>query len=94
MLSRIGRSVIGHAREFLYGAGFLFQVIRRTSAFPRQRYVGLNVLVLQILFTGFEAFGIIALVSLPIGASIIVQVTLLVQPTPIDDYMSHLLSSL
>jgi phospholipid/cholesterol/gamma-HCH transport system permease protein len=73
LLERIGVSVRERARRLFYATGFFLQVLRHTPGVARQRHVSLKGIVLQILFTGYEAFGIVALVSLAIGAIIIVQ---------------------
>ncbi len=73
MLARLGRWAIGRVRETGYALGFLAQVLRETVLFPRRRQVAFKVLVLQILFTGVEALGIVSLVALAIGAVIIVE---------------------
>jgi phospholipid/cholesterol/gamma-HCH transport system permease protein len=73
MFARLGRWAIGRVRGLGYALGFLAQVVRETILFPRRRQVAFKVLVLQILFTGVEALGIISLVALAIGAVIIVE---------------------
>jgi phospholipid/cholesterol/gamma-HCH transport system permease protein len=73
MLARLGRWAIGRVRGLGYALGFLAQVMRETVLFPRRRQVAFKVLVLQILFTGVEALGIVSLVALAIGAVIIVE---------------------
>lgn len=81
-LDRIGNRVILQARGFLYAAGYFFEVIKETALFLRRRQVGYGykVLVMQILFTGVEALGVIAVISLALGAVIIIQgLTLLPQ---------------
>lgn len=71
MLSTIGTAVRTKADSFLYGLGFFMNVLRETARFFRRRQVGYNVLVMQILFTGYEALRINAVMSLGIGAAII-----------------------
>jgi len=81
-LERIGNKVVLQARDFLYAAGYFFEVLRETFRFLRRRQVGYGykVLVMQILFTGVEALGVIAVISLSLGAVIIIQgLTLLPQ---------------
>jgi len=56
--------------ETLYATGFFLMVIRETLAFFRRRQVGYKVLVMQILFTGFEAMGVIVVIALALGAII------------------------
>jgi phospholipid/cholesterol/gamma-HCH transport system permease protein len=48
-------------------------VLKETTLFVRRKQVAFKVLVMQILFTGIDALGIIALVALSIGAVIIVE---------------------
>ena len=73
MLERLGRWFNQQAATTLYAAGFFFHVLKETGLFLRRRQAGLKVLVMQILFTGVESFLIISLISLAIGAVIIVQ---------------------
>jgi phospholipid/cholesterol/gamma-HCH transport system permease protein len=77
MLARLGRWAIDRARGVGYALGYFAQVVRETVLFPRRRQVAFRVLVLQILFTGVEALGIVSLVALAIGAVIIVEGTTL-----------------
>ena len=72
MITSIGKSIQTRFDSFLYGLGFFVSVLRETVRFFRRRQVGYKVLVLQILFTGFEALRINAVMSLGIGAAIIV----------------------
>lgn len=72
MIDSIGKAVRGKLDSFLYGLGFFVSVLRETGRFFRRRQVGYKVLVMQILFTGFEALRINAVMSLGIGAAIIV----------------------
>jgi phospholipid/cholesterol/gamma-HCH transport system permease protein len=73
MVAALGRWANRKARDFSYALGFLFQVISETVLFMRRKQVAFRVLVLQILFTGVEALGIVSLVALSIGAVIIVE---------------------
>jgi phospholipid/cholesterol/gamma-HCH transport system permease protein len=70
ILARIGSSAIKRFRGFLYGLGFFFNVLKETAIFFRRRQVGYKVLIMQILFTGFEALAISAVVAIAIGAAI------------------------
>ena len=72
MIADIGKSLRTRFDSFLYGLGFFMNVLRETVRFFRRRQVGYRVLVMQILFTGFEALRINAVMSLGIGAAIIV----------------------
>jgi len=73
MLERLGRWAIDRLRGTGYALGFVALVVRETFLFPRRRQVAFRVLVLQILFTGVEALGIVSLIALAIGAVIIVE---------------------
>jgi len=56
--------------SLFYAAGFFLDVMREVFRFFRKRQVGYKVLVMQILFTGYEAMGIILVISLALGAII------------------------
>jgi phospholipid/cholesterol/gamma-HCH transport system permease protein len=73
MISALGRWANAKARDFSYALGFFFQVLKETFFFFRRKQVAFKVLVMQILFTGVEALGIISLIALSIGAVIIVE---------------------
>jgi len=70
MLSKIGRAVIDGIDEFLYAMGFFARVLKESLLLLRKGQVGRRVLINQILFTGIDALGIVALMSLAIGAAI------------------------
>jgi phospholipid/cholesterol/gamma-HCH transport system permease protein len=73
MIGAMGRWANRKARDYAYALGFFFQVLKETAFFIRRKQVAFKVLVMQILFTGVEALGIISLVALSIGAVIIVE---------------------
>jgi len=73
MVAALGRWATRKARDYSYALGFLFLVLKETVFFFRRKQVALHVLVMQILFTGFEALNIVSLISLSIGAVIIVE---------------------
>jgi len=73
MLAALGQWLNDKISALLYASGYLLKVLIATVTFPRRRQVGNRVLVLQILFTGVEAMGIITLIALAIGAVIIIQ---------------------
>ena len=73
MIAALGAWFNQKVKNFLYSSGFFLKVLTAAFNFPRRKQVGARVLVLQILFTGVEAIGIISLISLAIGAAIIVQ---------------------
>lgn len=70
MLESLGRATIRRAEEASYAFGFFAQVMRESILFFRRKQVGFKVLVMQILFTGFEALRISAVLALAIGAAI------------------------
>jgi phospholipid/cholesterol/gamma-HCH transport system permease protein len=70
MVEKIGRSARKGIDEFLYSLGFFAQVLKESALLFRRRQVGFRVLVMQLLFTGIEALGIIAAMALGIGAAI------------------------
>ncbi|MCL2791990.1 MAG: ABC transporter permease [Spirochaetaceae bacterium] len=73
MIERIGANIRGKFVEFGYATGFFLSLIKGSFFFFRQKHVGLKVLMMQILFTGFEALSIIILLGLALGVVIIVQ---------------------
>ncbi len=73
MVATLGRWANRKVRDYAYALGFFFQVLKETVLFVRRRQVAFRVLVLQILFTGVEALGIVSLIALSIGAVIIVE---------------------
>lgn len=52
---------------------FNFEVLAEILSFKNVRTIGFNVLMKQILFTGFEAFAIISLIGFAIGGLIVAQ---------------------
>ena len=73
MVTRLGHWFIGKLSAWAYGAGFFFLVIKEAVLFIRRKQVGFRVLVMQILFTGFEALAVTGLIAMALGAVIIVQ---------------------
>ncbi len=73
MFAQVGRSVLSAFDELLYATGFFFQALRSSVAFFRERKIGSRVLTMQLLFTGVEALGVTALISVSLGAVIIIQ---------------------
>jgi phospholipid/cholesterol/gamma-HCH transport system permease protein len=73
MVASVGRWANGKLRDFSYALGFFYLVLREAALFVRRRQVAFRVLVMQILFTGVDALGIVALIALSIGAVIIVE---------------------
>lgn len=74
---RVGRRLRFRLAETLYAAGYIAQVLRETCKFFNRRQTGYKVLVMQILFTGVEALGIVSVLALALGAVIIIQGNLL-----------------
>jgi len=68
-----GHYLFQKCREFSYFAGFFYRVLKESFFLLRNKNITYKVLVMQILFTGVEALGIISLISLGIGAAIIIQ---------------------
>jgi phospholipid/cholesterol/gamma-HCH transport system permease protein len=75
MVTALGQWARGKARDYGYAMGFFLQAIRECILFARRRQVAFRVLVLQILFTGVEALGIVSLIALSVGSVIIVEGT-------------------
>ena len=73
MLEKVGTDIRGKIADFSYAAGFFIALIKESFFFFRQKHIGLKVLVMQILFTGFEALSVIVLLGLALGVVIIVQ---------------------
>lgn len=72
-VERIGDGTRRRLSDTLYGFGFFYLLLRETVAFVRRRQIGLRVMPLQILFTGVEAVGVVATISLALGAVIVIQ---------------------
>lgn len=73
MISALGRWLLTKLSNFFYFCGFSFQVLKGSLRFFRSNVVGIRVLTLQIIFTGFQALGVIAFISMALGVVIIVQ---------------------
>jgi phospholipid/cholesterol/gamma-HCH transport system permease protein len=73
MVALLGSWAIRKTREYGYALGFLFQVLKETALFVRRKQVAFRVLVMQILFTGVESLTVVSLISLALGAVIIVE---------------------
>ncbi len=69
---RIGKRVLESFHAFLYGMGFFASVLKETVVYITRRQ-SRRVLTFQILFTGVEALPVIAVLSLGLGAVIIIQ---------------------
>ncbi len=73
MIEQIGRWTREQFKAAAYAFNFFLFLLKETVHFPWNKRVGFKVLVMQIYFTGVEALSVIALISLGIGAVIIVQ---------------------
>ncbi|MCG8452025.1 MAG: ABC transporter permease [Spirochaetales bacterium] len=73
MLGSLGQSVMRKASSLMYALEFSLFLMKETLFFHRRKRIGIRVLVMQILFTGVEALAIVSLLSLGIGAVIIIQ---------------------
>lgn len=73
MIGELGRWFNRSLRQFLYANGFLLNILKESLLFLKRSQVGFRVLIMQILFTAVEAIGIISLISVSLGAVIIVQ---------------------
>ena len=70
MIAALGRAARVKTANLMYGFGFFFEVLRETLHFFRKSQVGYKVLINQILFTGYEALAINAIMAVAIGAAI------------------------
>lgn len=73
LMERLGRGLRLRINGILYGLGFFAQTLGAVFSLLRPKQVNYKVLVLQILFTGVEALGIITVLSLALGAVINIQ---------------------
>jgi phospholipid/cholesterol/gamma-HCH transport system permease protein len=73
MIERWGATAIQVWRELFYAFGFFWLIIRESFRLNSHRGVGWRVVVMQILFTGVDAVGIILLISTSLGAVIIFE---------------------
>ena len=73
MIESLGRWVRGKVKGTNYAFNFFLFLLKETIHFPWSKRVGFKVLIMQIYFTGVEALSVIALISLGIGAVIIIQ---------------------
>ncbi len=73
MIIKLGRWFNHKLKEFLYATGFLLNILKESLLFLKHKQVGFRVFIMQVLFTGVEAVSIISLISISLGAVIIVQ---------------------
>lgn len=57
----------------VYAISFIFEVLQKIFTFHKERNISTIVLIRQILFTGYEAVGIILLMAVSIGGIIIIE---------------------
>ncbi len=73
MINQLGKSVRNSINEFIQAAGYAFALHRRSVQLLFGRKIASPVLVSQIYFTGVEALPILSIISLAIGAAVIIQ---------------------
>lgn len=73
MIRKTGRFVIDIVKDISYLAGYFYYLSRKTIQFLMTKKLDRKVFIMQLLFTGVEALPIVALLSLGIGAVLIVQ---------------------
>jgi len=73
MIGRWGAAAIRAWTDAFYGFGFFWLIVRESFRLNSHRGVGWRVVVMQILFTGVDAVGIILLISTSLGAVIIFE---------------------
>ncbi len=72
ILELTGKKVRTSIYSLLYALGFFYNVLKAIGGFFKKRQVGYKVLVMQILFTGFEALIINVVMAIAIGAAVII----------------------
>jgi len=73
MINQLGKSVRNSINGFLQAVGYAFALHRRSVQLLFGRKIPSSVLVSQIYFTGVEALPILSIISLAIGAAVIIQ---------------------
>jgi phospholipid/cholesterol/gamma-HCH transport system permease protein len=73
MIRATGRFVIDKAKDISYLAGYFYYLTKKTMRFLITKKLDRKVFIMQLLFTGVEALPIVTLISLGIGAVLIVQ---------------------
>lgn len=84
-------ATLGRRVSRVYALGYFGALLRASLSFWRNRNTSNRVLIMQIFFTGFEALGTIALISIGIGAVIILQGIALLPQFGAQDLMYTLL---
>jgi phospholipid/cholesterol/gamma-HCH transport system permease protein len=72
-LTWLGGSVRQALGEMVWAIGFGFALLRQSAVLLIRRQIASPVLVSQIYFTGVEALPILAVISLSIGAAVVLQ---------------------
>lgn len=70
ILDRVGAAALERIRGLGYALGLFFSILRESILFFRRRQVGFRVLQMQVLFTGFEALRITAILAMALGVAI------------------------
>ena len=73
MITNLGRTIRHTTNEFITAMGYAFVLHRESITLLFRRKITSPVLVSQIYFTGVEALPILAIISLGIGAAVIIQ---------------------
>ncbi|WP_420069702.1 ABC transporter permease [Rarispira pelagica] len=73
LFERLGNRLINAVGNMLYALGYTAFVLKSSLSFLQKRNDAFRVMVMQILFTGVEALSVISVLSLGIGAMIIIQ---------------------
>ncbi|MCA1755247.1 MAG: ABC transporter permease [Spirochaeta sp.] len=72
-LEKLGAGTLRRLAAVLYALGYFFEILREIPGFFLRRRSGLRVLTMQMLFTGFEALPVIAVIALGLGGIIVIQ---------------------
>lgn len=73
LVGRLGAEVRGSVVHAFWSVGFAFALLRKSAQLLLNRKTTSSVLVAQVYFTGVEALPILAVLSLSIGAAVIIQ---------------------
>ncbi len=71
-VERTGKNTITSVQNFFYAMGYFYRILRDSLFYLRHKQ-SRRVLTFQILFTGIEALPVIAILSVGLGAIIIIQ---------------------
>lgn len=73
LLFNVGDALVQRIKNFFYASGFFFTILKQIIPYFSSKKMNKKVLIMQILFTGVDALNIIGLLSLALGATIIIQ---------------------